>query len=209
MQFITDVLLMTGARSMRQSDTKRVSRDLTTPSCSTSTASSRTQPACTPHVGSRCSTSTFGSLLPRREPFRPFDPATDYRVYVDGKPRLDGVRDFLASRGVHLAEGSPDDPPQADTVAGLGNRKNELVNKAIEELGVQAYDGSIHFIHRLRQHGFKIAVVTSSQNCSTVLRAVNWMTRSRCKSTVTSSAMSSSLESPLRIPSWRQQSCWT
>jgi beta-phosphoglucomutase family hydrolase len=104
--------------------------------------------------------------------FRPFDPATDYRVYVDGKPRLDGVRDFLASRGVHLAEGSPDDPPQADTVAGLGNRKNELVNKAIEESGVQAYDGSVHFIHRLRQHGFKIAVVTSSQNCRTVLRAV-------------------------------------
>jgi beta-phosphoglucomutase family hydrolase len=104
--------------------------------------------------------------------FLPFDSATDYRVYVDGKPRLDGVRDFLASRGVHLAEGSPDDPPQADTVGGLGNRKNELVNEAIEASGVQAYEGSVHFIRRLRQHGFKIAVVTSSRNCSTVLRAV-------------------------------------
>ena len=63
----------------------------------------------------------------RGEPFRPFEIATDYRLYVDGKPRFDGVRDFLTSRGIQLPEGSPDDPPQAETVGGLGNRKNDLV----------------------------------------------------------------------------------
>ena len=66
------------------------------------------------------------------EAFRPFDVATDYRLYVDGKPRFDGVRDFLRSRELHLPEGSPDDPPQAETVGGLGNRKNELINKVIQ-----------------------------------------------------------------------------
>ena len=105
------------------------------------------------------------------EAFRPFDIATDYRLYVDGKPRFDGVRDFLRSRELHLPEGSPDDPPQAETVGGLGNRKNELINKVIQEEGVEPYAGSVHLIHQLRDRGFKIAVVTSSQNCDTVLRA--------------------------------------
>jgi beta-phosphoglucomutase family hydrolase len=105
------------------------------------------------------------------EEFRPFDLATDYRLYVDGKPRFDGVRDFLSSRGILLAEGTPDDPPEAETVCGLGNRKNNLVNQAIETSGVEPYEGSVKFIHQLRRQGFKIAVVTSSQNCSTVLRA--------------------------------------
>jgi beta-phosphoglucomutase family hydrolase len=107
----------------------------------------------------------------RGEPFRPFDLTTDYRRSVDGKPRFDGVRDFLASRGIHLPEGSPDDPPQADTVGGLGNRKNDLVNTVIAEGGVQPYAGSVTLIHQLRQQGFKIAVVTSSQNCEAVLQA--------------------------------------
>jgi beta-phosphoglucomutase family hydrolase len=107
----------------------------------------------------------------RGEPFRPFDLATDYRLYVDGKPRFDGVRDFLTSRGIQLPEGSPDDPPQAETVGGLGNRKNDLVNKVIAEEGVEPYEGSVKFIHQLRHQGFKIAVVTSSQNCEAVLRA--------------------------------------
>ena len=103
--------------------------------------------------------------------FRPFDLATDYLRYVDGKPRFDGVRDFLRSRGIQIPEGTPDDPPQAETVGGLGNRKNDLVNKAIEETGVLPYDGSVKLIHQLRRDGFKIAVVTSSQNCNTVLSA--------------------------------------
>jgi beta-phosphoglucomutase family hydrolase len=107
----------------------------------------------------------------RGEAFRPFDLATDYRLYVDGKPRFDGVRDFLTSRGIHLPEGSLDDPPQAETVGGLGNRKNDLVNKAIQEIGVEPYEGSVKLIHQLRHRGFKIAVVTSSQNCEAVLTA--------------------------------------
>jgi len=107
----------------------------------------------------------------RGELFRPFELATDYRLYVDGKPRFDGVRDFLTSRGIQLPEGSPDDPPQAGTVGGLGNRKNELVNKVIEEVGVEPYEGTVKLIHQLRDHGFKVAVVTSSQNCEAVLKA--------------------------------------
>src|SRR6516165_8004089 len=109
--------------------------------------------------------------MQRGEAFRPFDLATDYRLYVDGKPRFDGVRDFLTSRDIQLPEGSPDDPPQVETVCGLGNRKNELVNKIIEDVGVEPYEGSVRLIHQLHREGFKIAVVTSSQNCNTVLSA--------------------------------------
>ena len=107
----------------------------------------------------------------RGEAFRPFDPATDYRLHVDGKPRFDGVRDFLESRGIKLPEGTPEDLPDTDTVGGLGNRKNDLVNRVIEDTGVMPYEGSVELIAQLRQRGFKIAVVTSSQNCSAVLRA--------------------------------------
>jgi beta-phosphoglucomutase family hydrolase len=107
----------------------------------------------------------------RGEPFKPFDVTTDYLLYVDGKQRFDGVRDFLKSRGIGLPEGSVDDQPAADTVGGLGNRKNDLVNAIIEEKGVEAYEGSVKLIRQLRQQGFKIAVVTSSQNCAAVLRA--------------------------------------
>jgi beta-phosphoglucomutase family hydrolase len=102
--------------------------------------------------------------------FRPFDIASDYRLHVDGKPRLNGVRDFLGSRGIRLPEGTPDDPPEAETVAGLGNRKNVLVNRAIEDTGVEPYEGSVRLIRQLRRQGFKIAIVTSSRNCDTVLR---------------------------------------
>ncbi len=105
------------------------------------------------------------------EAFRPFDLATDYRLYVDGKPRFDGVRDFLRSRGIQLPEGNPDGPADVETVCGLGNRKNDLVNRAIAEVGVEPYAGTVQFIHQLCRDGFKIAVVTSSQNCDAVLRA--------------------------------------
>jgi len=107
----------------------------------------------------------------RGEEFKPFDLATDYLRYVDGKQRFDGVRDFLKSRDIELPEGSVDDPPTADTVGGLGNRKNDLVNAVIKEKGVDAYEGSVKLIRQLRQQGFKLAVVTSSQNCTAVLRA--------------------------------------
>jgi len=109
--------------------------------------------------------------MQRGEAFRPFDIATDYRLYVDGKPRYDGVRDFLTSRNIGLPEGRQDDLPSAETVCGLGNRKNELVNKIIEEKGVEPYEGSVELIRQLRHGGFKIAVVTSSQNCEAVLKA--------------------------------------
>jgi len=107
----------------------------------------------------------------RNEPFKPFDLATDYLLFVDGKQRFDGVRDFLKSRGIVLTEGSVDDQPAAETVGGLGNRKNDLVNASIEEKGVTAYEGSVKLIRQLRQQGFKIAIVTSSQNCTAVLKA--------------------------------------
>jgi len=109
--------------------------------------------------------------IERGEAFRPFDIAADYRLYVDGKPRYDGVRDFLTSRGIRLPEGSPDDPAQVETVHGLGNRKNDLVNKIIEDGGVVPYEGSVKFLHQLRNQRFKVAVVTSSQNCTAVLKA--------------------------------------
>jgi beta-phosphoglucomutase-like phosphatase (HAD superfamily) len=82
----------------------------------------------------------------RGEAFRPFDLANDYRLYVDGKPRFDGVRDFLRSRGIELPEGSRDDPAELETVCGLGNRKNELVNEVIVDKGVEPYEGSVRLI---------------------------------------------------------------
>jgi beta-phosphoglucomutase family hydrolase len=112
----------------------------------------------------------------RGEVFRPFDIDTDYRLYVDGKPRFDGVRDFLTSRGIQLPEGTPDDPPEVETVGGLGNRKNDLIHKVIKDLGVQPYEGSVKFIRQLRDQGFKTAVVTSSENCAAVLKAAKLAT---------------------------------
>ena len=107
----------------------------------------------------------------RQEAFRPFDLAADYQLYVDGKPRFDGVRDFLRSRGIQLPEGNLDDPASIETVHGLGNRKDHMVNRVITEVGVEAYTGTVQFIHQVRRDGFKIAVVTSSQHCDAVLRA--------------------------------------
>jgi beta-phosphoglucomutase family hydrolase len=130
----------------------------------------------TARIHAACWKQMFDEYLQNRatregEMFRPFDLATEYRLYVDGKPRYDGVRDFLKSRNIQLPEGSPDDPSQAETVAGLGNRKNELVNKVIEDKGVEPYEGSVRLIRQLRSRGFKIAVVTSSQNCTAVLKS--------------------------------------
>jgi beta-phosphoglucomutase family hydrolase len=130
----------------------------------------------TANMHAACWKQMFDAYLQKRavergEPFRPFDIATDYRLYVDGKPRFNGVRDFLTSRGIQLPEGSPDDPAQAETVGGLGNRKNNLINEVIEEVGVEPYEGSVKLIHQLHHQEFKIAVVTSSQNCEAVLKA--------------------------------------
>lgn len=107
----------------------------------------------------------------REEPFKPFEIATDYRLYVDGKPRFDGVRDFLQSRNINLPEGTRDDPPKTETVGGLGNRKNDLINEVIDSVGVEVYEGTITLARQIRDEGIKIAVVTSSQNCDVVLKA--------------------------------------
>ncbi len=105
-------------------------------------------------------------------PFEPFERA-DYNRHVDGLPRYDGVRNFLTARDIQLAEGGPDEQPGADTVRGLGDRKNDLVNEIIREQGVEPYQGSVDLLHRLRQRGVKTAVVSSSRNCLTVLQATN------------------------------------
>jgi beta-phosphoglucomutase family hydrolase len=105
------------------------------------------------------------------EPFIPFDEHDDYDEYVDGKPRLDGVRDFLASRGIHLPEGGPGDPPDAETVYALGLRKNDIVLRRIHTDGVEAYPGSVAYVRAVRDAGWRRAVVSSSTNCRDVLRA--------------------------------------
>jgi len=105
------------------------------------------------------------------EPFREFDPVGDYNAYVDGKPRYDGVRSFLESRGIDLPAGTPGDPPDAETVAGLGNRKNELLLELIHDQGVEPYDGSVRYVHAARDAGYPRVVVSSSANCREVLRA--------------------------------------
>jgi beta-phosphoglucomutase family hydrolase len=103
-------------------------------------------------------------------PFVPFDPDHDYRQYVDGRPRLDGTRAFLASRGIALPEGMPDDPPGTPTVYGLSNAKNRLVLHRIRSDGVEVYPGSIAFLHAVRDAGLATAVVSSSANTVDVLR---------------------------------------
>ena len=119
---------------------------------------------------------TFDAFLRRRsveggEPFVPFDSGPDYNRYVDGRQRADGVRNFLASRGIELPEGSPDDPPDAETVNGVGNRKNLLVLERIQAGAVQVYPGSVRYLHAVRDAGLRRAVVSASANCREVLAA--------------------------------------
>jgi beta-phosphoglucomutase family hydrolase len=101
----------------------------------------------------------------------PFDPVGDYDEYVDGKPRYEGVRSFLSSRGIELPQGSRDDPPGAETIDGLGNRKNEIVLAMIREEGVDPYEGSVRYVRAAREAGLRRAVVSSSTNCKDVLEA--------------------------------------
>jgi beta-phosphoglucomutase family hydrolase len=103
--------------------------------------------------------------------FVPFDPIGDYDRYVDGKPRYDGVSAFLASRGLELPEGEHDDAPEAETIDGLGNRKNEIVLRLIREQGVQPYEGSVRYVKAVQAAGLRRAVVSSSTNCRDVLAA--------------------------------------
>jgi len=119
----------------------------------------------------------FDDFLRRRaeqrgEPFVGFDEVGEYERYVDGKPRYDGVQSFLSSRGIELPSGGEDDPPDAETVHGLGNRKNEIVLSMIEHDGVQPYEGSLEYLRAVRAAGMSTAVVSSSANAHAVLRAV-------------------------------------
>jgi beta-phosphoglucomutase family hydrolase len=103
--------------------------------------------------------------------FTEFDSHHDYDQFVDGKPRYEGVRSFLESRNIELPEGAPTDSPEAETIDGLGNRKNDLVQELIRRDGVQAYDGSVDYVKAARAAGLSRAVVSSSANCRDVLAA--------------------------------------
>jgi len=109
------------------------------------------------------------------EPFREFDASEDYALYVDGKPRHEGTTSFLASRGIELPLGSPDDPldqpPGEATVHGLGNRKNAIVHRRILSDGVEVYDGSVRYLRAAREAGLRTAVVSSSANTRDILAA--------------------------------------
>ncbi len=105
----------------------------------------------------------------RGEDFQPFDIDLDYRRYVDGKPRYDGIRSFLESRGIRLQFGSPGDGPEAETVCGLGNRKSSIFQEELAAGGVERYESTVNLIVELRQQGLKTAIVTSSGNCVAVL----------------------------------------
>jgi HAD superfamily hydrolase (TIGR01509 family) len=106
----------------------------------------------------------------RGEPFREFDAGADYERYVDGKPRADGVRDFLSSRGITLPDGDDDDAPDAETVHGLANRKNELLLATIDRDGVKVFEGSRRYLVAARDAGLRRVVVSSSANTAQVLR---------------------------------------
>ncbi len=112
---------------------------------------------------------TFDPLLAARG-LPPFTDA-DYNNHVDGRPRFDGVRAFLLSRGIELPEGPPDTPPSDDTVQGVGNRKNERVQQIIAERGVNPYPGSVRYLEAAKAAGLRIGVVTSSANGAAVLDA--------------------------------------
>ncbi|MGY1690513.1 HAD family hydrolase [Geodermatophilus sp. SYSU D01105] len=114
---------------------------------------------------------TFDEFLHRRDPAAPEFTQDDYNRYVDGKPRLDGVRDFLASRGITLPEGTPDDPPDAETVHGVGLRKNDLVLAELAEHGVDVYPGSVRYLRAVKDAGLLTAVVTASRNGGDVVSA--------------------------------------
>jgi beta-phosphoglucomutase family hydrolase len=105
--------------------------------------------------------------------FVPFDPAAEYDTYVDGKPRLDGTRSFLESRGIHLPEGTPDDPPGTPTIYGLSNRKNELVLAKLAAGGVKVYEGTVRYIRAVMEKEIATAIVSSSANTKQVLDSAN------------------------------------
>jgi beta-phosphoglucomutase family hydrolase len=119
---------------------------------------------------------TFDDFLRQRSgqdgaPFVPFDPVDDYDRYVDGKPRLDGIRSFLTARGITLPEGSDADPAGSQTVHGLGNAKNNTLLKLLDSEGIEPFPGSVRYLQAVQAAGLPAAVVSSSTNCRAVLAA--------------------------------------
>ena len=114
----------------------------------------------------------FDEYLRDRHPTQPpFDIDSDYKKYVDGKPRYEGVRSFLESRGIHLPYGQATDPPGDQSVCALGNRKQLLVQQAIDSGEVEPFESSVRWVQKLKDDGFRLGVVSSSRNCGPVLRA--------------------------------------
>ncbi len=103
------------------------------------------------------------------EPFREFTHAGDYLLFVDGRPRYDGVESFLKSRGIRIPFGDPKDEPGRETVCGLGNRKNQLFNEVLAADGVEVYASTVKLIEELLARGIRVALATSSRNCALIL----------------------------------------
>jgi HAD superfamily hydrolase (TIGR01509 family) len=103
------------------------------------------------------------------QPFRPFDATHDYLAFVDGKPRYDGVVSFLASRGITIPYGSPSDPPTAETVCGLGNRKDDMFLRKVREVGVDVDQEAVRFVRELRERGVRVGLASSSRNAVPIL----------------------------------------
>lgn len=130
----------------------------------------------TAKVHAVCWKRAFDEFLQRRaqevgEPSDPFDIDRDYKLYVDGRSRLDGIRTFIKARGIEIPEGGPDAPTDQDTVWRLSERKNELVLEVIASEGVEPFAGAVALVRHLRAEGFKLAVVSASKNCASVLAA--------------------------------------
>jgi len=106
-------------------------------------------------------------------PIQPFETDPDYLLYVDGKPRLNGVRSFLGSRGIELPEGGSEDEPGTDTIHGLGRQKNATFLKQIQEHGVEVYESTVDLIRSVKKHGLKTAIISSSKSCAMILDSVN------------------------------------
>lgn len=128
----------------------------------------------TAKLHAECWKNVFDCFLKERartigEPFRSFDVQSDYKDYVDGKPRYAGVQSFLESRNITLAYGSPEDASDKNTVCGLGNRKDELLESELKSNGVEIFRGTISWLRHLRRLGLKTAVVSSSKHCQAVL----------------------------------------
>jgi hypothetical protein len=146
-------------------------------------------------------------LAARGEAQAPFTD-DDYYRFVDGRPRYEGVRTFLESRKLDLPYGDPDDPPERDTICGLGNRKNEAFNRRLRDGGVEVFDNSVRLIHMIKAHGLKTALVTSSRNAK---RCSPRPASSRCStpsSTATRPSARTSRASPTRTPIAMRWRCW-